>query len=181
MKKNIIVFCLMVFISLLSIIIISKFIKNDFKVKNNKEENNAKIDNYKENSQEDEGETDMYINIIIENKSFIAKLEANETSKEFIDMLPLEINMSELHENEKYFYLDEKLTTNAYIPKRINKGDIMLFGSECLVLFYKSFETSYSYTKIGSIINPVGLDEALGNSNVTVRFELNDDNTRSNV
>ena len=40
----------------------------------------------------------------------------------------------------------------------------MLYGNNCLVIFYKTFETSYSYTKIGHIDNL----EDLGNEDITV-------------
>ena len=43
----------------------------------------------------------------------------------------------------------------------------MLYGNNCLVVFYKSFNTSYSYTKIGHIEN---LSD-LGNKNVIIKFE----------
>ena len=43
----------------------------------------------------------------------------------------------------------------------------MLFGDNCLVIFYKSFDTSYSYTKIGHIDN---IDD-LGSSNIIAKFE----------
>ena len=43
----------------------------------------------------------------------------------------------------------------------------MLYGNNCLVIFYKSFDTSYSYTKIGHIDN---LDN-LGNGSITAKFE----------
>ena len=43
----------------------------------------------------------------------------------------------------------------------------MLYGNNCLVVFYKSFETSYSYTKIGHIEN----FEDLGNNDITIIFE----------
>ena len=82
-------------------------------------------------------------------------------------MLPLELNMSELNGNEKYIYLDITLPTNSSNPKHIDSGDVMLYGNNCLVIFYKSFDTSYSYTKIGHIDN---LDD-LGNASITVRFE----------
>lgn len=155
-KKNVIVFSsLIIVIVILSIIYFPK-LKNE---------------RAKRNDKTDKGEVNMNINVIIENKIFTATLEDNETSRKFIDMLPLEINMSVLNKNEKYYYLDQKLPISPYNPKKINNGDIMIYGNDCLVLFYKSFNTSYSYTKIGSIDNPKGLDEALGNGNVKVKFE----------
>lgn len=91
--------------------------------------------------------------IIINNKEYIVNLENNETVKELFNILPLELEMNELNGNEKYVYLNNTLSTNSYNPKRINAGDVMLYGNNCLVIFYKSFNTSYSYTKIGYIDN----------------------------
>ena len=106
------------------------------------------------------------INVSINGKLYNAILEDNETAKEFLKILPQEFKMNELNANEKYIYMDTALPTNAIKPKHINKGDIMLYGDDCLVIFYKSFETSYSYTKIGHIDN---LDE-IGSNNVVVKF-----------
>ena len=60
------------------------------------------------------------------------------------------------------------------MPDSIKSGDLKLFGDDCLVVFYESFSTSYSYTDIGQIDNPDGLKDALGSENVTVTFELKD-------
>lgn len=105
--------------------------------------------------------------IIIDNYEYVVNLENNNTVSELIDLLPLEVNMTELNGNEKYVYLDKKLPTNSSNPKHINKGDVMLFGDDCLVIFYKSFDTSYSYTKIGHIDNM----NDLGDGNISVKIE----------
>ena len=69
--------------------------------------------------------------------------------------------------NEKYIYLDNSLPTNSSKPKYINAGDVMLYGNNCLVIFYQSFDTTYSYTKIGHIDDLANL----GNDNIHVIFE----------
>ena len=107
------------------------------------------------------------IKVTINDKTYTLKLENNKTVEDFINLLPKKFTMNELNGNEKYIYMDNSLTTNSYNPKHIEKGDIMLFGDNCLVIFYKSFDTSYSYTKIGHIDN---LND-LGNGSITAKFE----------
>lgn len=107
------------------------------------------------------------IKVIINDKTYILKLENNKTVEEFVNLLPQELNMIELNGNEKYAYIDKSLTINPSNPKQIEKGDVMVYGDNCLVIFYKSFSTSYIYTKIGHIDN----FDNLGNDNVVVRFE----------
>ena len=129
--------------------------------------NNAtKIDNINENK-ESEKIMNTIIKISINNKIYNAILEQNETAKQFESMLPQEFNMSELNGNEKYIYLDKNLPTNSYKPNKIEAGDIMLYGNNCLVVFYKSFNSSYSYTKIGHIEDL----EDLGNKDIIIKFE----------
>ncbi len=107
------------------------------------------------------------IKVTINDKIYNINLENNNTVEEFINLLPQEYNMNDLNNNEKYVYIDKSLSTNSYNPKHIEKGDVMLFGNNCLVIFYESFETSYSYTKIGHIDN---LDD-LGNGSIIAKFE----------
>ena len=102
--------------------------------------------------------------------SFTAVLYDNETAQAFYDMLPLTLDMSELNGNEKYFYIDEPLKVDAHSPGTINSGDIKLYGSDCIVLFYETFSSGYSYTDIGKIDDPEGLAQALGGGSVSVTF-----------
>lgn len=108
------------------------------------------------------------MNINIDGKKYSVSLEDNETVKELILRLPLELEMNELNGNEKYYYLDESLPTSSERVVRIQKGDIMLYGDDCLVIFYESFNTPYSYTRIGRIDNPDDLN--LGSGKVSVLF-----------
>jgi hypothetical protein len=112
------------------------------------------------------------IAITIGNKVFTATLEANAAAVAFKARLPLTVNMSDLNGNEKFVDLPNNLPTNASNPRTINSGDLMLWGANTVVLFYESFSTSYSYTRLGRIQNASGLAAALGSGNVTVSFEL---------
>ncbi len=108
------------------------------------------------------------INITMNNKTFTATLEDNETSRELISRLPLNIIMNELNDNEKYYYFDNSLPSNSKKVDKINNGDIMLYGTDCLVIFYDTFNTNYSYTKIGKIDNSEDLKEVVGTNDIEV-------------
>lgn len=112
------------------------------------------------------------VRIKIGASSFAATLLDNPTAKAFKALLPLTINMKELNNNEKFFDLPKSLPMNSSVPASVQSGDLMLYGSNTLVLFYKSFSTSYSYTKLGKIEDVTGLVAALGTGNVTVIFEM---------
>lgn len=112
------------------------------------------------------------INIQVASKTFSAKLVNNASSQALIAMLPMTLDMIELNDNEKYHHLLNKLPTNSQQVRNINIGDLMLYGSDSLVLFYKSFSTSYSYTRLGCIEDVSGLVNALGSDSVQVTFSL---------
>lgn len=107
------------------------------------------------------------ISIVIDSKKYQIDLEKNETVQEFLDILPKTFIMNELNGNEKYVYLDEVLSTSPTIPNEIKKGDVMLYGNNCLVLFYQNFKTNYRYTKIGHI-NDL---QDLGKESIEVKLE----------
>ena len=78
--------------------------------------------------------------------------------------------MTDVNSNEKAFDLNEALPGDAQNPGTIHSGDLMLYGSNTVVLFYESFDTTYAYTRIGRLNVPDGLSEVLGAGDVTVRF-----------
>lgn len=114
------------------------------------------------------------LEIRVADKTFSVELYDNEAAAALLDMLPMQVNVQELNGNEKYYYLSQSLPTQAVRPSAIHTGDLMLFGSDCLVLFYEDFSTSYRYTSLGEITNPEGLAQALGTGSVTVSFEKKD-------
>src|SRR5687768_3357106 len=121
-----------------------------------------------------ENPTSMGDTLVIKvgSKEFKALLPDSPTAIALKAMLPLRVNMTELNGNEKYFRIKTDLPTDASNPGKINAGDLMLWGSNTVVLFYKSFSTSYNYTRIGKITNPAGLAAALGQGNVEVTLSL---------
>ncbi len=102
--------------------------------------------------------------------TFTATLERNATAEAFAARLPLTLMMNELNGNEKYATLAHSLPTAARNPGTIHAGDVMLYGPSTVVVFYKIFQTSYSYTRIGHIDDVANLQRALGTGNVQVRF-----------
>ena len=112
------------------------------------------------------------LRIRVGSRTFQATLLNNPTVTAFKARLPLTVTMGELNGNEKLYNFPQNLPTNSANPGTIHTGDLMIYSSNTLVLFYKSFSTVYSYTKLGQIDNPSGLAAAVGSGNITVTYEL---------
>jgi hypothetical protein len=112
------------------------------------------------------------VEVQIGSKIFSASLFDNASSQALLARMPMTMTMRELNENEKYYNMSYKLPANSQLMGSINAGDLMLYGSDCLVIFYKSFNTSYSYTRLGTIEDASGLANALGSGSVQVTFNL---------
>ena len=111
------------------------------------------------------------ITIRVGDKAFAATLADNATAAAFKKLLPLAVTMNELNGNEKFAELRAGLPTRAVTPPSIQAGDLMMYGSSTLVLFYTPFQTTYRYTNVGRLDDPAGLQAALGSGDVEVRFE----------
>jgi hypothetical protein len=84
-------------------------------------------------------------------KTFTVTLAENATATAFKAMLPLKLPMEDVNANEKVSSLPGKLPTNDANPRFIQTGDLMIWTSRSVVLFYKGFPTTYSYTRLGRI------------------------------
>jgi hypothetical protein len=112
------------------------------------------------------GETLTTITVQIGSKNFTVILLDNTSAKALISKMPMTISMSELNGNEKYYYLPDNLPTESRPVGSVHTGDLLLYGSDCLILFYKSFSTSYSYTRLGYMEDTSDLADALGGGNI---------------
>lgn len=113
------------------------------------------------------------INISINGQHFLTKLYDNQTTQELMELFPITITMNDLNQNEKYHHLNQSLPVDSESVGQIRSGDIMLFNSNSLVIFYKDFKTSYSYTRLGYIEDRKRLKEVIENGSVEVRLEVN--------
>ena len=100
----------------------------------------------------DQKQGEKKMSIVINDKEYAINLEDNETTQELKKLLPLKMTMEDLNNNEKYYYLDKTLPTKEEKVKKIKKGDVMLYQDNCLVIFYKNFETSYVIIKIVKVV-----------------------------
>jgi hypothetical protein len=106
-------------------------------------------------------------------RRFAITLTNNAAARAFAAQLPLTLDMSELNGNEKHAELPKGLPAKASRPGAIRNGDLMLYGTDTLVVFYSTFESSYSYTRLGRVDDPAGLAQALGRRNARVLFSKN--------
>ena len=103
-------------------------------------------------------------------RRFAITLDDNAAARAFAKLLPLTLDMAELNGNEKTVGLPNALPTHGRRPGTIRNGDLMLYGSSTLVVFYLTFDSAYSYTRLGRVDDPTGLAQALGPRGVRVVF-----------
>lgn len=116
--------------------------------------------------------TEQKIKITVGSKTFTATLENNASAKELVERMPFTVNMQELNGNEKYYQFPDSFPSDPRSFDTIKAGDLMLYQSEYLVVFYEDHSTTYDYTRLGVIDNADGLAEALGSGSAQVTFEV---------
>lgn len=106
-------------------------------------------------------------------RRFAITLAGTEAARAFAAMLPLTLDMEELNGNEKKKELPSPLPTDASRPGTIRNGDLLLWGSRTVVVFYQTFESPYAYTRLGRVDDPSGLPQSLGRYDVRVVLSKN--------
>ena len=116
--------------------------------------------------------TEMKVNISINGKTFFATLEDNEAAKELYEIIKtdgLTVEMSDYSGFEKVGALGHTLTSNDK-QTTTKAGDIVLYQSNQIVMFYGS--NSWSYTRLGKIDDLSGWEEALGSGDIMAEFSV---------
>ena len=98
---------------------------------------------------------DHLIVVKVGGKRFAAKIEDTATGRTFMEKLPLTLDMTELNGNEKYRY-GVALPTAAQYFAKIEAGDLMLYGSNCLVLFYGAATVTFEKATLSANIRMDG-------------------------
>lgn len=112
-----------------------------------------------------------HVSVSVNGHTFDAVLFDNEASRILASMLSLDLEMRELNINEKYGYLPDALPTSTQRIDTIHNGDLMPYGNNCLVVFYRTFATTYRYTPIGRLTSPARLSDILGPGAVTISLK----------
>ena len=115
----------------------------------------------------------MPVWMTVGDRRFAITLADTEAARAFAALLPLKLDMPDLNGNEKHVELPKALPTSASRPGTIRNGDLMLYGSRTLVLFYVTFDSAYSYTRLGRVDDATGLPSALGPGGARITFSRN--------
>lgn len=112
------------------------------------------------------------INVQVDGYTFTATLENNSSAQSFVSLIrnsPLTIQMKDYSGFEKIGSLGTTLPTNDQ-QTTTQSGDIVLYGSSQIVMFYGS--NSWSYTRLAKIDNLSDWQKALQADTVSVTFSV---------
>lgn len=105
-------------------------------------------------------------------RRFGITLADTAAARAFAAAMPLSLEMAELNGNEKHADLHQPLPASARRPGTLRSGDLLLYGTRTVVVFYATFDSSYSYTRLGRVDDTAALTQALGTQGVRVTFSL---------
>jgi hypothetical protein len=116
------------------------------------------------------GPEESHMWMTVGDRRFAITLSDNAAARAFAAQLPVMLDMSDHNGNEKHAQLPRALPTDEMRPGTIHAGDLMLYGTDTIVVFYLTFNSSYSYTRLGRVDDPGDLAEVLGRGAVRIEF-----------
>jgi hypothetical protein len=116
--------------------------------------------------------TGLNIRIDAKGASVIVTLDDNQTSRDFMALLPLTLTLEDYAATEKIGYLPRKLLTRdapAGITPRA--GDVTYYAPwGNLAIFHKDFKYSPGLVKLGTIRDGIDVFRRTGRFTVTIRL-----------
>ena len=111
------------------------------------------------------------IHVIVGNDTLSATLDETPAGRDFAQLLPLDLSLSDYHATEKIADLPRKLdTTDAPASYSPEAGDITYYAPwGNLAIFYKPFRTSSGLVRLGAFDGPI--DALLKDGPIPVRIE----------
>ena len=104
-------------------------------------------------------------NVKFGTKTYKAKSTSTETTKSFLESLPVTLDMKDVDDNQKYGCMYYKITSESAKTNKVKKGDVLLSGESCLIVATEDFKTINKYVVLGHIDNlddvPEGLVKAI--------------------
>lgn len=117
-------------------------------------------------------EEEKMVTATVNGETFTITLNQSQAAQEFLNLLPLTLDMRDVNSNEKYAVLNQTFTNDDKKTGTIHAGDLKLWSGDGLVLFYNDFPSSYQYTDLGTISDSQGLAEVLGSGDVIITIEV---------
>lgn len=98
---------------------------------------------------------DFIVEFSFENdENFRVKMEQNEASKDFIDLLPMSFKLNDHGDTEKVSHLEKALKTPKYKEYKPERGDFFYYAPLQNIGFYYEKQGSFDgLFKIGEIID----------------------------
>ena len=101
-----------------------------------------------------------------------AQLTDSETTRDFIKMLPLTLNMSDLGNREKYSGISKELSKNGSVKTSFQKGDIAYWLGGGIAVFYNQDDHEIKAGLIVLAKIEKGIDIFKESESMQVKFEV---------